>query len=159
MRAFFVSRCSFQFMKLLSFLFFIFQNHSIAKLEKKVFFQLFFQDFWNELFTQAYFWKTFSKDKKNYILHGISKNNMPRGILFSQQLLFQRHRLFCPLKLLVLPQWHPLSSTLCFQVHNNYVEMNLPAQCWRLGMSFRQNKKFSGEKSLRHLEQQHCFDK
>ena len=53
MRAFFVSRCSFQFMKLLSFLFFIFQNHSIAKLEKKFFFQLFFQDFWNELFTQA----------------------------------------------------------------------------------------------------------
>ena len=72
---------------------------------------------------------------------------MPRGILFSQQCCSKGTGFFS-LKLLVLPQWHPLSSTLCFQVHNNYVEMNLPAQFWRLGISSRQNKKFSGTRSL-----------
>ena len=68
MRSFFVSRCSFQFMKLLFPPFFIFQNRCITRI---FFFQdfwkkkLFFQDFWNQLFTQAGFiLKTFSKGKK-----------------------------------------------------------------------------------------------
>ena len=87
MRSFFVSRCSFQFMKLLFPLFFIFQNRCITRIfffqdfwkktffsrisGKKLFFpgflekKLFFQDFWNQLFTQAGFiLKTFSKGKK-----------------------------------------------------------------------------------------------
>ena len=38
---------------LLSFLFFYFPKSLHRKLEKKFFLQLFFQDFWNQLFTQA----------------------------------------------------------------------------------------------------------
>ena len=64
MRAFFVSRCSFQFMKLLFFLFFIFQNHSIATQGKKVFFPTFFPGFLEWAFHPGLILKTFSKGKK-----------------------------------------------------------------------------------------------
>ena len=56
-----------------------------------------------------------------------------RNSLFIEaMLLFQMAQAFFPRKLFV---------------YNNYVEMNLPVQCWRLGMSFRQNKNFRGKKA------------
>ena len=126
MRSFFVSRCSFQFMKLLFPPFFIFQNRCITRIfffqdfwkktffsrisGKKTFFpgflekKLFFQDFWNQLFTQAGFiLKTFSKGKKIIFCMEFLKIICLGEFCFLSNVV-PKAQAFCPLKLLVLPQ-------------------------------------------------------
>ena len=125
--------------------FFYFPKSLHSQVGKKGFFTTFFPGFLEWAFHPGLILKTFSKGKK-IIFCMVSCKIMHLGEFAFLSNVVLKAQSFFPLKILVLPQWHPSFSKLGFQVHNNCVEMNLPAQFWNLRMSFRQNKKFSGEK-------------